>query len=418
MSPKKYWDVRGPDVPREFFPTGRVRISLRAELEKYARPRREALQKLRRYGEWDVIRSIADGRIDVAEATRLLRRQADDPAIAELRARAAAAEEASVPTIASQIEAYLEHLSEEARPKTVAHRRYALGAVAKLTHAGTTIGELPVHKLEPETLRRKIRGLSDSGNTREGVRGAWSGFYTWLLAEEDRRARAQRRRPRFERNPAKQVEAFERKGRPETASDDQVRAILAHANVYQEAYVRPLLQLGFRQGELRHTRLHVDLELESWAWRIRRRPPTDDCSCRACRSGGWKPKTKRSRRTVIVPEGRKVRSAIVAYLDAYPAEEGDFVFRRPDGRPWTGRDLGRDFRRLCEQAGVKYGQRVDGGITLHTLRHTCATNLIRSGVDSSIVAAILGDTVQTVVKQYIHLMPEDLAKGVAKGPAF
>lgn len=121
---------------------------------------------------------------------------------------------------------------------------------------------------------------------------------------------------------------------------------------------------------------------------------------------------------MIVPEGKKIRKAILAYLEAYPASEGDFIFRRPDGRPWTGRELTHDFRLLCNEAGVRSGRRVPVGITLHTLRHTCATNLIRSGVDSSVVAGILGDTIQMVARMYVHLTPEDLAPGVAQGPAF
>jgi len=58
------------------------------------------------------------------------------------------------------------------------------------------------------------------------------------------------------------------------------------------------------------------------------------------------------------------------------------------------------------------------GITLHTLRHTCATNLIRNDVRESKVAGIIGDTIETVVKTYVHLDASDLAQGLEQGPRY
>jgi integrase len=84
----------------------------------------------------------------------------------------------------------------------------------------------------------------------------------------------------------------------------------------------------------------------------------------------------------------------------------------------VSRSLATDFQSLCDRADVKYGREVEGGITLHTLRHTCATNLVRAGVRESIIAAILGDTVQTVVDTYVNLTEDDLAAGVSRGPSF
>lgn len=41
-------------------------------------------------------------------------------------------------------------------------------------------------------------------------------------------------------------------------------------------------------------------------------------------------------------------------------------------------------------------------ISIHTLRHTYATTLLAKGVDIKTVAALLGDTVETAIKKYIH----------------
>nr|WP_269148071.1 tyrosine-type recombinase/integrase [Megasphaera stantonii] len=43
---------------------------------------------------------------------------------------------------------------------------------------------------------------------------------------------------------------------------------------------------------------------------------------------------------------------------------------------------------------------------MHVLRHTYATTLLARGVDIKTVAALLGDTVETVIKKYVHYSEE------------
>lgn len=57
------------------------------------------------------------------------------------------------------------------------------------------------------------------------------------------------------------------------------------------------------------------------------------------------------------------------------------------------------FRERRKAAGVPIG-------TLHVLRHTAATLALTSGVPVHIVAARLGDTPQTVLATYAHLLPQ------------
>ena len=39
---------------------------------------------------------------------------------------------------------------------------------------------------------------------------------------------------------------------------------------------------------------------------------------------------------------------------------------------------------------------------MHSLRHTYATRLLSHGVDIKTVSALLGDTVATVINNYVH----------------
>lgn len=44
-------------------------------------------------------------------------------------------------------------------------------------------------------------------------------------------------------------------------------------------------------------------------------------------------------------------------------------------------------------------------VTPHTLRHTCATHLARAGTPMFVIAQILGDSIQTVTRNYLHHDP-------------
>jgi integrase len=57
------------------------------------------------------------------------------------------------------------------------------------------------------------------------------------------------------------------------------------------------------------------------------------------------------------------------------------------------------FRRHRKAPGIPNG-------SLHVLRHTAATLALTSGVPVHIVAARLGDTPQTVLGTYAHLLPQ------------
>ena len=53
-------------------------------------------------------------------------------------------------------------------------------------------------------------------------------------------------------------------------------------------------------------------------------------------------------------------------------------------------------------------------VTAHTFRHTLATRLAQAGVPMAEIAAMLGDTMATVEKNYLHLSPQFLRGALAK----
>lgn len=435
------FDVRGKDVPADLFPTGRVKFSLRIDPVEDKRGteamrRRMKMADLRRWQAWDILHAIQEGRLHVARAAQQVERHGE-AALVTLRAELAAVppeepKEDPVPTLAEEVEQYTEWYAGRRGEQVHA------GVVARLgVLAGGLLGPMPMNAIAEADVERAIMALvhrptkgkrAIKPSTRESYRLTVSGLFTWSARQEAERARLNGGVPRWTVNPAAKAQVGHVAPRIVTASEDQVRALFAAAEIHQRAYLRAYLHLGFRRDELRHTRLHTDLNPDTWLWRIQPRGPDRRCRCLQCRGTGWKPKgwprLKRAKRTLLVPElppegGDVLRSAIAEYLELYPAEPGDYAFRNPrTNEVWSVSSLTRDFEALCKRADVRYGTNEPGGLHLHALRHTAATNLIRSGVDSAIVAAILGDTVDTIVTNYLHLTDADLAAGIAKGPAF
>lgn len=67
----------------------------------------------------------------------------------------------------------------------------------------------------------------------------------------------------------------------------------------------------------------------------------------------------------------------------------------------------KSMERFCER------HRLDG-VTAHTFRHTLATRLAQAGAPMTDIAAMLGDSIPTVEKNYLHLSPQYLRGSLAR----
>jgi integrase len=287
--------------------------------------------------------------------------------------------------------------------------------------SGVLIDEIPFLELQSEDIAAALGSLDVAPVTRESYRLSISAVYTRESKLERERAEKERREPRWLINPASLVDRVEDDEDDDVraATNEEVRRLLAAAELYQVVYVLLSTQVGIRQGEFQHLRYTLDLDLETGMLRIQRRGPDPCCPCKQCTGKGWKPKTKRSGRSFHIPlELQALHQALLSLLEMFPVKEGEILFRNPrTGRPWTTKALQDDFKALCERAGVVYGRDVPDGITWHSMRHTCATNLVRAGVPLKKVADILGDTVETVERYYVKLDESDLGRGLALGAA-
>lgn len=108
------------------------------------------------------------------------------------------------------------------------------------------------------------------------------------------------------------------------------------------------------------------------------------------------------KRRVAVPISSALWPIIVR---AHAERKSEYVLDNPGS-------IKKTFATLMRQSGVK-------GVTPHVLRHTYITNAIANGVPPALVAEIVGDTIETIMRNYKHLMPHHLRDAVegAWGPA-
>jgi integrase len=146
------------------------------------------------------------------------------------------------------------------------------------------------------------------------------------------------------------------------------------------------LGTGLRRGELcglRWSDLDLDagkLEVRQSLEQVRHRPPRFK-----------EPKTARSRRSISLPESvvtelreqrkQQLEQRIALGLGKPPADA--LVFTLADGRPCLPNDIGQRFSKVMTAAGLPH-------VSLHTLRHTHASILIREGIDILTISRRLG----------------------------
>lgn len=98
-------------------------------------------------------------------------------------------------------------------------------------------------------------------------------------------------------------------------------------------------------------------------------------------------KSNNSYRTVPMP--LRLQTVLAEYKNKYPRHISDMVF-------WN----------VTYSSIKRVFEYTKGDISIHDFRHTYATTLLSNGFDVKTVAALLGDTVETVLKAYVHYTDE------------
>ena len=164
---------------------------------------------------------------------------------------------------------------------------------------------------------------------------------------------------------------------------------------------------GMRRGELQGLKWE-DLDLEAGTLQVRRSLSEP--------KGGWIFEAPKSGRGRSIRLTRKAISAL-RQLRKRQLEErmqkaglwSDYglVFPSAIGTPISGGNLNRSFKAILERANLPT-------VRFHDLRHTCATLLLRQGVNPKYVEELLGHAdISLTLNVYSHILPDmgDAAAG-------
>jgi site-specific recombinase XerD len=116
-------------------------------------------------------------------------------------------------------------------------------------------------------------------------------------------------------------------------------------------------------------------------------------------------------KTRVVPLGQRALLVLRDWLELRPECNHDFVFPSNDRRRLAPKGLAGLLRRALSRAGLNRP-----GTTAHSLRHTCATLLLRGGCDLHSVQRVLGHRDPATTAIYLSLTLADLHRAVARHP--
>ena len=236
-------------------------------------------------------------------------------------------------------------------------------------------------------LRRGVPLATELVSWRRGGRGSYKPF----LDQVGGRARRTPRRPVRLRVPRKL---------PKTLTAQEVATLLAACTHLRDRFLLALLsETGMRIGQALGLR-HEDFVSRQRTVRI---VPRDD-NANEVRA--------KCRDAVAIPVSAGLVRLYSSYLfDEYGDLDSDYVFVNlfapPIGRPLRYSAVGSLVERLRSATGVDF--------TLHMLRHSAASDMIRRGVPIEIVSKMLTHAnVTTTSQTYVHLGVEDLRSELAK----
>lgn len=181
---------------------------------------------------------------------------------------------------------------------------------------------------------------------------------------------------------------------PRTLTDEQILKLIEACEHLRDRFLLVLLaETGMRVGQALGLR-HADFVSHRRELRI---------VPRADNANGARAKTLD---THTIPISAGLARLYTAYMfEEYGECESDYVFvnlfAEPYGRPLRYQAVHQLVRKLRARTGIEF--------TLHMLRHSRATDLLRRGVGVDVVARLLTHRSSTTTSQiYIHLDVEDL----------
>jgi integrase/recombinase XerD len=235
--------------------------------------------------------------------------------------------------------------------------------------------------------RRGVRVATELVQWRRGGRGSYKPFLEGVGG-------------RSTKTPRRPVRLRAPRGLPETLSPEQIAAILSACEHLRDRLLVALLaETGMRVGQALGLH-HRDIVSRDKTIRIVPRSDNANGARAKCRV-----------ETAIPVSGALVRLYSEYLFDEFCDIDSDYVFvnlfASPLGQPLDYSAVAGLVGRLRARTGIEF--------TLHMLRHSAASEWIRSGVPIEVVSKLLTHAnVTTTSGTYVHLGVEDLRAELAK----
>lgn len=378
-------DFRAKGIPR-------LHISLRTKNRKEAQPRHDAIHKLFRQRRTDLIDQLRTGDLTVERLESMVEHHEPLTPVAVARTH-------SWGTVDACADRYLQWLAD--------HPNRSAGTVTVATTQLRGLrerhGTLDMDAVTPDMILGYQRSLVEAKvpvNTIRSTMIRVGALWRFVRRQEEKLAQRDRRAARPVYSPVEADMMVRDTTRRERHLSEAEIALLLEATPRSARFgVCAGLMAGLRADEMLHLRPVVDVDLELGSLTIREQD-------------GWKPKTKRSRRTV--PMAAPLLE--VARWHATVNAKGGWMMPSiyTGDRPLTRAGWQRTFKIIVQRAGLVYGNTTPQGVTFHTLRHTFASHAVMRGVDLYTVAQLLGDSLQMVEQTYAHLSPDHKKAAIAK----
>lgn len=392
-------DFRFAGVPR-------LHVSLGTKKASEAKDRYAAVRLLFTQKRVEMIAQLRSGVLTVERVAAMV---AHGELLAPVAAPALPTRGHSWGTVDQVIDRYLAWLA--AHPKkegqTHATARAQLRRFARYEHEGTRVGDLPLESITStivESYQRSMLDAKTPPNTVSNYMVRVGALWTWQAKQEKKAAQDAHRAPRPVFSPIDpEMMVKETTARDRYLTPEEAGRLLAATPAQLLALVGLGLFAGLRHGEAQHLAVQ-DIDLTVGILTVREHRLPDGTR--------WKPKTKRSSRSVPVADDLRT------LLDAQLKSGAGDVWLTPravnPALPIHERMSTIAFTAIVKRAKLPHGRKDPNGVTFHTLRHTFASWLVMRGVDLYTVAQLLGDTLVTVEKTYAHLSPDWKRAAIAK----
>jgi integrase len=296
---------------------------------------------------------------------------------------------------------YLERWLNDSMRDTVRQRTWERYEQFVRVHLTPALGKIKLEKLTSAHVRGLYRDKLDSGLAPRTVLHVHRAFSKAL-----KQAAADGLIPRNPAAPVKPPQPRREEIRP--LNRGQVRALFEAASGERlEALYIVAVTAGLRRGELQGLKWD-DVDLEGGTLQVRRTlsEPKGGYIFEAPKSGKGR-SIRCSQRAIEALRSHRTRQNEERFRAGSHWQDNGLVFPSGVGTPLLGGNLSRAFKDLLNCTGLPE-------IRFHDLRHTCATLLLRQGVNPKFVQELLGHAdISLTLNVYSHVLPDmgDAAAG-------